>query len=403
MENKDNIRRLTLNGVEYVLLGTAHVSQESISEVNQIIQEEKPSVVGIELDEGRYASLTDPDSWKKTDVSKVLKQHKGFLMLANIVLAGYQKKMGLGQGVKPGDEMVAAIKKCDELGIKKAMVDRPIATTLRRAWAKNSLFGKATLIAALGASAFSKEEVDPVQIENLKKNSEMDSMMNDLSKEMPKVKQVLIDERDRYLASKIFDAAQNQSKIVAVLGAGHLNGVENHLKELSAGTLKSDVSDIDVVPSKSFLSKCLGWIIPVIIIALLAWGFYLGRGKEMALAWVLWNGCLSAAGAILCGSHPLTVLVSFAGAPLTSLCPFIGVGIVAGLVQAWVCKPKVKDLENVTLDAMSIKGFYKNRLLKVLLVLIFTSIGSSLGTFIAAGKFAEILSKVKKVAVDSSL
>lgn len=373
---------------EIILVGTAHVSQESIDEVTAVIEKERPENVAIELDEKRLANMKDPEAWRKMDIIKVLKNKQGFLMMANIILASYQKKMGKAEGVQPGDEMLAAMNKADELGIPQTMVDRQIAVTLRRAWAMNGFWGKCKLLAALISSAFSKEQATPEEIENLKKGSEMDSMMNELSDYLPKVKQVLIDERDRYLASKIWETKGN--KVLAVLGAGHLPGVQAYLEKLASGQAKSDVSDIDFVPPKKTFGKIVSWLIPVLIVLFIIAGFIFGgqkKGWEMLSSWVLWNGLLAAVGALIAGGHPLAVLVSLVGAPFTSLCPFVGIGLVSGIVQAAVVKPTVADMESLSESSNSLKGFYKNRILRVLLVFILSSLGSTVGTFVAGASF----------------
>lgn len=376
---------LTFGNREITLIGTAHISQESCDEVKAAVESKNPDCVAIELDEDRYKSLNNPDSWRNLDIIKVLKNKKGFLLLANLVLAGFQRRMGNNVGVKPGDEMRAADATAKERGIPVVMVDRPIQVTLRRAWAVNSLWGKCKLISALLASAFDKEEVSGEQIESLKNSSEMDSMMKELADFMPVVKQVLIDERDRYLASKIWECRGKRT--LAVLGAGHLPGVEAYLNKLAAGEASAAVDDISSVPPKTAGSKAAGWIVAALIVALIAAGFVYGgmtKGLHLVGAWVFWNAALAGIGALVAGGHPLTILVSAVGAPFTSLCPLIGVGMVAGLVQAVVCKPKVKDLESVQ-DDISLKGFYKNRLLRVLLVFFLSSVGSSIGTFIGGG------------------
>ena len=392
-ENSATERVLSLAGRRIVLVGTAHVSAESIKEVESTIEKEKPDCVAIELDEKRLKSLEDPESWRKMDIIKVLRNKQGFLMLSNIVLSSYQKRMGKEAGVKPGQEMLAALFKARELNIPQKMVDRPIAVTLRRAWAKNSFWGKCRLLSVLVASAFSTEKVAPEEIENLKKESEMDNMMQSVAEYLPKVKEVLIDERDRYLASHIWQC--EGKSVLAVLGAGHLNGVVSHLEKLSSGQENPDCSDISEVPPKSLLSKIAVWIIPILIVALIAFGFVIGgrkSGFDMLSAWVLWNGVLAALGTLIAGGHPLTIIVAFVGAPITSLCPFIGIGIVTGIVQAFVCKPKVADIETMQEDASKPpKGFYKNRILRVLLVFILSSIGSSAGTIIAGANIIKII------------
>ena len=377
-------KTISLNGRTITLLGTAHVSDESIKEVTDAIREQKPDCVAIELDEKRSRSMTDPESYRKLDIIAVLKRKEGFLLLANLVLASFQKRLGENVGVKPGDEMLAAMNTAAELGIPSVMVDRPIAVTLRRAWVKNSLWGKSKLISALIASAFDKEKISPEQIEALKKSNEMDSMMTELAEYLPAIKAVLINERDRYLASRIWEA--NGERVLAVLGAGHLPGVEAYLKKIAAGDETTDTSDIDQVPPKTGLSKYAGWLIPIAIIALVALGFALGGkriGSEMIGSWIFWNASLAALGTLAAGGHPITIVSAAVGAPVTSLTPVIGVGLVTGVVQAYFCKPKVSDMENLQADATSIKGWYRNRLLRVLLVFLLSTLGSSTGTFIA--------------------
>ena len=378
---------LNLNGKEIVLLGTAHVSQQSCEEVKVAIAEKKPDCVAIELDEQRYASINDSEAWKNLDIIKVLREKKGFLLLANLVLSSFQKRMGANVGVKPGDEMRAGIDAAKELNIPCEMVDRPIQTTLRRAWAKNSGYGKIKLLSALLASAASKEEVSGEEIETLKNKSEMDGMMSELAEYMPGVKEVLIDERDFYLAAHIWEAVQKDERksVIAVLGAGHLPGVQAHLEKIAAGQENTDTEEISSLPAKKAGAKIVGWAIPVIIIALIAAGFVFGgmkKGADLLGAWVIWNAALAGIGAIIAGGHPLTVIMAAVGAPFTSLCPLVGVGMFAGIVQAFVCKPKVADMESVMDDVSSVKGFYKNRLLRVLLVFFLSSLGSSIGTFV---------------------
>lgn len=387
---------LELSGRKIILIGTAHVSKESVEEVKQEIEEFKPDCVAVELDEKRYNSMMDPESWRNLDIIKVLKRKEGFLMLANLILASFQKRMGKNVGVKPGDEMMAAINCAKEKNIPFTLVDRPIQTTLRRAWAKNSLWGKCKLLSSLIASAFDNEEISEDQIEQLKTGNEMDSMMKELSDYLPTVKEVLIDERDRYLASHIWESEGNT--IIAVLGAGHLPGVKAYLEKLSAATMISDTRDIEVAPSSSVAGKIIGWGIPIVIVALIVAGFFLGgqtTGTKMVGSWILWNGCLSALGALIAFANPLTILVAFIGAPITSLCPLVGVGIFTGIVQAVICKPKVSDIETLHDDVSSLKGWYKNRVLKVLLVFFLSSLGSAIGTFVAAGNMASLLSKIK--------
>lgn len=385
---------LNLNGRKIILIGTAHVSAESVKEVEETIKSIKPDCVAVELDDKRADSIKNKDKFRELDIVKVLRRKEGFLLLANLILASFQRRMGQNVGVQPGEEMLAGINIANQMNIPTVMADRPIQVTLKRAWAKNSLWGKCKLLGTMLASAFSKEEMTSEQIENIKNENEMDSMMSELSDELPVVKEVLIDERNEYLATKIWKA--EGKCVVAVLGAGHLAGVEEYLNKLSKNELPDNMDAISVLPKKSVVGILLSWIIPILIIGLIVAGFIYGGnqlGTKMIKSWVLWNGCSAAALTLLAGGHPLTIIAAFLSAPITSLCPFIGCGIITGIIQAIVCKPKVKDMETLQ-DDITFKGFYKNRILRVLLVFILSSCGSSVATFISG---ADIIGKLKNI------
>jgi len=394
----ENTTTITLNGREFKLIGTAHVSRESIEEVGNIIREEKPDMVCVELDSARYNSITQNDNWEKLDLSKVFKEGKGFLLIANLVLASFQKRLGNEVGVKPGEEMKTAVEAASEMGIPYSFCDREVHTTLRRAWARCGIWSKAKLMASLLGSAFTTEKLDEKEIEALKNKNELDGMMNELSKYLPAVKTVLIDERDQYLASKIWtslpaeEASQEQpetrapKKVAAVVGAGHMSGMITHLEKLSKGEADSDVSELDKIPPRGFFSKSAGLIIPLAIVALVAAGFYIvgfDKVKTMVLTWVLWNGSLAALGSLIALAHPLAILVSFFAAPFATLNPLVGVGLFAGLVQIAFVKPRVLDVQNITEDATSVKGVYRNRITRALLVFFLSSLGGAIGNFIS--------------------
>ncbi len=378
------IKTVSAGGREFILVGTAHISKESVEEVAAAIARERPDTVCIELDEARLKSLRDERGWQELDITKVLKEGKGFLLLANLVLSSFQRRMGLDTGSKPGDEMKKALEVAEAEGIRTVMVDRPIHLTLRRAWAKNGLWGRAKLLSALVSSAFSTEELSAADVEGLKDRGAMDGMMAELAAYLPTVKEVLIDERDRYLASKIWDAPGE--RVLAVLGAGHLPGTERTLGLLGSGALNPDVSDIESVPPKGLASKVAGFAFPAIIVLLVAAGFFTGGAVEsfgMLARWLLWNGSLAALGAVLALGHPVAVITAFVGAPVATINPFIGVGLFAGLAQAWARKPRVLDMERLSADVSTVKGFYKNRISHVLLIFFLSSLGGAIGNIIA--------------------
>ena len=262
---------LEIGGKTIILVGTAHVSKESIEEVQSAIREDKPDMVCIELDKGRYDSMNN-NSWDKLDVAKVLREGKGFLLIANLVLAGFQRRLGSELGVKPGEEMKAALETAKELGLPHALCDREVQITLRRAWSKCGFWNKSKLLASLLASAFSTEKLSEEEIENLKKRSELDGMMNELANFLPPVKETLIDERDRYLAAKIWSSGGNRP--LAVVGAGHMGGIKSHLEKIAAAEEDYDVEALNEIPPRGIFSNMARWIIPVLIIAIVVYGIY---------------------------------------------------------------------------------------------------------------------------------
>jgi pheromone shutdown-related protein TraB len=392
----DNCVCLNLAGREIILIGTAHVSRESIEEVRRVIREEKPGRVCVELDQGRYGSISQKENWEKLDVIKILKEGKGFLLIANLVLSGFQRRLGNELGVKPGEEMKTAVETAEELGLPFDFCDREVQITLRRAWARCGLWNKCKLLASLLSGAFSTEKLSSQEVENLKKASELDGMMAELSGYLPPVKTTLIDERDRYLAAKICQSSASAERIAAGVGAGHLPGLRSHLERLSRGEEDADVEELDIIPPQGFLSRAAGWLFPLIIVLLVGAGFFRAGtdvSLSMLLRWVLLNGSLAALGAAAALAHPLSVLVSFVGAPIATINPFIGVGLFSGVVEAALRKPRVSDAQNIAEDVGSLRGIYRNRISRALLVFFLSSLGGAIGNFIAIPSLAGLLAK----------
>lgn len=372
------------NGKTITLVGTAHVSQKSVDEVKSVIDEVKPDHICLELDAGRWQSKTQPQDWKNQDIRKVFKTNKAFLMIANMALAGYQKRMGDQTGSAPGEEIISAGHIAEEQHIPFSLCDREIQITLKRAWRKSSFWNKMKLLGELAEAVFSKEEVTPEELEQLKNNATMQSMLQDLAKELPTVKQVLIDERDQYLATSIWNAPG--TNIVAIIGAGHQNGIVKQFRAYERGYPTADLKSISEVPPASKASKVISFLIPATIIAIIAWGFARAgwqQGAKMFGYWVAVNAIFTAIGGIIGLAHPLNIVISALASPFTSLNPTIGVGIVSGLVEATLHKPKVRDFEGLAEDATHVSAWYKNRILHALLVFLTCSVGSSVGTIIA--------------------
>jgi len=391
---QDSLRRLQLGEREFLLLGTAHISSRSVEEVRALIQEEKPDRVCVELDAARYGSLTGGSGWGKLDIAEVLRKGKGFLLLANLVLASFQRRLGADLGVTPGEEMLTAVRLAQEAGIPFSLCDRDIQLTLRRAWGRTSFWGKNKMLAAMLATIFSREKLTPEEIEKLKSQTTFQSMLDELAGYLPAVKEVLIDERDRYLATRIYQSEGR--RVVAVVGAGHVEGIARSLEALQAGTLSADIGALEQLPPKRRLVSYLGWIIPAAIVGLLVAGFF-RSGWQLSLTmlwkWVLVSGTLSALGTLLTLAHPVTIVAAFVGAPITTLNPFIGIGLVTGVIEAFLRKPRVADFESLHDDLASFRGFYRNRVTHILLVFLFSSLGAMIGNFIGIPWLTSLLRK----------
>jgi len=387
MKNEtNNIHSLFFEEKEVILVGTAHVSKESVQLVSDIIETEKPDTVCVELCEARYQSIRQKDKWLDTDIIKVIKEKKSFLLLSNLLLASFQKRIADKFDIVPGAEMIKAIDAGEAVGADIHLADRNIRITLAKTWRAMGLWGKIKLLFQLLLSMGEIGDISEEDIEKMKQEDVLESLLADVGKSLPVLKDILIDERDQYLTHKIRTAPGKN--IVAVVGAGHVPGIKKYWEA------KIDVERLDQIPPKGKLSGILKWIIPLGILVLFVLGFYHGgthAGKNMITWWVMANGILAGLGAVIALAHPFTILSSILAAPLTSLNPMIAAGWVSGLIEAFLRKPKVRDFENLPNDILSIRGFWKNKITRILLVVVFTNLGSSIGTFVAIPLMLKVL------------
>lgn len=384
MNEKSDIYRIKKDDRELILIGTAHISQASKDLVRATIEAESPDTVCVELDEGRLNSIKDPDRWKKTDLKQVIKKKQLATLIANLVLGSYQKRMGAQTGVKPGSELKEAVDVAAEKNSELVLADRDIKITLKRTWACTPWYRKLSLLGGLIASIFDKTEVSEEDLAKIKEQDALSAMMQDFGKSFPEVKQVLIDERDQFLASKIKNAPGK--KIVAVVGAGHMNGIAHIIEENRE--LPSEES-ISVIPKSSPIWKIIGWAIPVAIIAsIIAVGVHTGAEKagELSLQWAMLTGGGAMLGTIVAGGHPLTVLVALIAAPFTGLTPLIGVGFFTALTQVYMRPPRVSEMETLTDDIWQVRRWWKNRVTRVILCFLCPGIPAIIGKILAIFK-----------------
>ena len=408
------LEKISAAGKQIILVGTAHISSESIELVKKTIEEEAPDAVGVELDSQRLEQLKSGSKWRETNVEEILKNGKSHLFLVNLMLSNMQKKFGDSVGIQPGAEMLAAVSAAEEKKIPVELLDRDIKITMKRGLASMGLKEKAKLGYSVLESFFADEEITKEQIEELKKKDLLSEVMQELGKSAPTVKKVLVDERDEYIARKIL--ASPAKKIVAVVGAGHLEGIIRNLKSIGKNSeeflrarenqkfslinqnmekekteaaptqnFSTATHNLEIIPEKKSFGKYFAWAIPILLLALIGYGFY-AKGFEAILrvgaTWILVTGGLSAMAVLLARGHILSALTAFVAAPITTIHPALASGWFAALAEAKLNTPKVKDFESLR-ELKSIGDFFTNRVTKILLVAAFSNLGSMIGVFIA--------------------
>ena len=378
-----DVTRLEVDGRQILLIGTAHISQESVEVVRRVIAGESPDTVCVELDPERFKALNQEQNWQDLDLLEVIKKKQLTFLMARLALMAFQKRMGSYTGVKPGAEMSAAIDEAELLGANLELVDRDVRTTLLRAWRLTPFWRRTAVALSLLSGVFDTSEIGEEELAELRKTQNISLILDELGEALPSVKGVLVDERDLYMANRIRNAPGKF--IVAVVGAAHVPGLVRNL----AGPDKPEESAaVEVVPPRSQVSRFLPWLIPLVVIAVFVTGFFHADREDFmnaAYAWVLANGILSAIGAVIARGHPFTILAAFFAAPLTSLNPTIGAGMVTAFVQTLACPPRVADFENVGDDVAQWRGWWRNRLSRIFVVFVLTSLGSTIGTFVAFG------------------
>lgn len=378
-----------------ILVGTAHISKESVEEVEQAIEKYKPDIVAVELCKRRYEAITKKDKWESTPVTKLLKSNNAYLMLAQTFLSSIQRKLGKEYGVEPGSEMIAAMDVARKHNLEVALVDRDITITLKRAWRKMGFREKFRLTweflkAIMG---YDEEEMEELDLKKLMDQDVISALMEEFGEIAPSATTVLIHERDEYIAKKILDESK-KGKVVAVVGAGHLKGIK---KQLDKKVLKTDLKKYEEVPKKRIrIAKVVAYSIPILFVALILWLIFT-RGpdawdqiKNVFIWWFLINGSLSALGAAIARGHPLSIGTAFVAAPLTSLNPAIAAGWVAGYVEAKLRTPVVKDFQDLS-KIDSFKGFWNNKVIRLLMVVALANLGSMIGTLIAFPYIASLV------------
>jgi pheromone shutdown-related protein TraB len=373
-----DVHKVDVAGREIWLVGTAHVSQRSVDLVREVIEREQPDAVCIELDPGRYEALSQEKKFAEQDLREVLRKKQLATLMLNLVLSSYQRRLGMQLGVAPGSELLEAAKVADENGIPMVLCDRDVRITLRRAWQSISWWQRMRLLSELGVSVFDNPEISEDELARIRDQDVVTEVMNELGRMMPDLKRVLIDERDAYLAHEILQT--KGQKIVAVVGAGHVDGMRGRLERQESANL----AEITSIPPDGRFWKIVGWSVPAVVIGsivVIAMTQGAEAAGENAMIWFLANAIPSGIGALIALGHPATVLAGALSAPFTSLTPLIGAGYVAAFTQLWAQPPRVGDFSTLGDDFAAPSRWWKSRLMRIFLVFVFTTIGSLIGTW----------------------
>ena len=386
MENQEDIvKTIQLNNSEITLIGTAHVSQLSVEMVEDHIATGEYDCVAVELCKPRLENITNQSWWKNLDIYQVFKKKKAGLLLINLALTAYQKRLAERIGVEAGREMIRAVELAREKGLRLEVIDRNISTTLHRLVTEVSFWQKLKIVGGLIAGVFVGEEISEDQIEGLKRSDMLHAVVSEFGEELPEIKRVLIDERDEYMVGRLAQISQGShppKKILVFVGAGHLMGMMPNLKSPSD---TEHLEELDKKPSPGKVGLYIGWGICVFILSMFFVGFKQSPelGGQLVVTWILLNGGLSALGTALALGHPVSIIAAFFAAPLTSLNPTIGAGMVVGLVESYLRKPKVSDFETLREDITHYSLWWKNKVARLLLIFFFSSFGSMIGTYVA--------------------
>ena len=377
MEN-ENVHHINLGDREIILIGTAHVSRESADLVERIIAEERPNTVCVELCRPRYEAIQQCDKWQQTDIVKVIREKRTSLLLSQLIMASLQRKIAEKFNITPGEEMFRAISKAEEIGAEIVLADREIRVTLLRTWRKMGFWSKVKVLPDLLLSLFSTDEITEEEIEKLKQHDVLELALQTIGEKLPGLKITLIDERDLYMAHTIGHAPG--PRIVAVVGAGHVPGILKHMGD------EIDLEALNLIPEKGIWGRFAGWFFSLAIVGLFIAGFFYS-GSQASLKMIVWWSLITAAfsgiGALILLAHPLTILASAIAAPITTLHPLIAAGWVAGLIEATLRKPQVKDFLALKDDITSFRGFFRNKITRLLLLVAFVNLTTSIGTFVA--------------------
>lgn len=390
------LKTIEIDGAHITILGTAHVSRASAEMVQELITTGKFDAIAVELCPSRHNAIVNPELIAKMDLFQVIKRGQASMVAASLALGAFQQRMAEQLGIEPGAEMRVAIKGATEAGLPILLIDREIGTTLKRIYRNVPWWKRFSIFSGLLASIISQEKVSAAEIERLKEGDVLESTFSQFSEDEKDLFKPLISERDEYMSAHLLKESKenNYQHILAIIGAGHLKGITQLLETKAINKPDETISQLDAIPDSPNWLKYFPWAIVTLILTGFVIGFMRSPeiGTAMLVDWVLINGGLSALGAAIAFAHPLTIMTAFLAAPLTSLNPTIGAGMVVAAVETFLRKPKVSDFNQLRSDATHLKGWWRNQVTRILLIFLLSTLGSAVGTYIAGFRIYDRLS-----------
>ncbi|NEX21569.1 TraB/GumN family protein [Thiorhodococcus mannitoliphagus] len=391
-------RELLLDGgVEVTLLGTAHVSRASAEQVRKLIETGEYDAVAVELCRSRFNALMDPKSLSQMDLFSVIRQNRVYMVVANLALSAYQQRLADQFGIEPGAEQRTALRLAKERDLPIMLIDREIGITLKRISGNLGWWKRYSLFAGLLTAMVTSDEVTEDEIERLKEGDVLETTFAEFAADRGDLYAPLIAERDRYMAAKLAREATRigAKRVLVVVGVGHLRGIAEHLSRVQSEPA-AVLRELEEIPPPSKWPSLLAWGLMLLILAGFGYGFAMGPeiGLDLLLSWVVITGGLSAVGTLLAAGHPLTIVSAFLAAPLTTLNPTIGAGMVTGAVELYLRKPSVGDFSRLRADVATWRGWWRNRVSRVLVVFLLSSLGAGIGTYVAGFKIVDTLFQV---------
>lgn len=383
------IERVQRDDVEYVVLGTAHVSRSSMEAVDALLASEHFDAVAVELCDSRAQSMRDPEAFKQLDLFKVIRQGKAGMVAASLVLSTFQKRLADQSGIQPGAEMKAAMDGAEQRGLPLWLIDREVGTTLKRAWRSVGFWQRFGLLGGLLASVFDREDIEQGEIEKLKQGDLLESAFSEFASGSKPLYDSLIGERDAFMAARLREesarsATTENRRVLVVIGAGHLKGLCTLLRDQQDDPA-GKIAELAATPPKARWPKWLAAALVLLVFAAIAWAFHQNTalGTQALRDWVLFTGGFAALGALIAGAHPLSILAAFIAAPIKPFRPGIPAGGISAMAEAWVRRPRVVDFDTLRDDIVHWSGWWKNRVARTLLNFFLVSVGTIIGEYSA--------------------